>query len=536
MPPVAAPADNAAHLLIVDDDRRIRDLLSRYLLREGYRVTTAINVADARNKLGSLAFDLLVLDVMMPGETGFDLVRTIRTDSNVPILMLTARAETESRIEGLELGADDYLAKPFEARELSLRIANILKRAQPAPKVAESVRFGAFAFHLGTGELRRGDANVRLTDRERDMLRVLAHAPGETIPRLALAGDAASANERAVDVQVNRLRRKIELDPSNPLDRADRARHRLSSGGVTMTTLELGTTTLRRLRSAGSHFMAAWNGLSLWVKRFMPTGLYARSLMIIIAPMVILQSVVAFVFMERHWTTVTRRLSAAVTQDIAGSDRHLPAVSAGRAGRDAAAHRLRSSRARRRLPAGNRLAADRPKTILLAARPGLVGGDRGKQIRRPFWVDTVGNSALVEMRIQLDSSVMRIFARRNAAYASNSHIFLLWMVGTSLVLLGVAILFLRNQIKPILALADAAESFGKGREVADFRPRGAREVRRAAGAFVEMKGRVERTIEQRTIMLAGVSHDLRTLLTRFKLQLALLDDETERPGAQERRR
>ena len=150
-----------------------------------------------------------------------------------------------------------------------------------------------------------------------------------------------------------------------------------------------------------------------------------------------------------------------------------------------------------------------------------------KQIGRPFWIDTVGRSALVEIRIQLDNAVMRVFARRSAAYASNSEIFLLWMVGTSLVLLAVAIVFLRNQIKPILRLADAAESFGKGREVPNFRPRGAREVRRAAQAFIEMKTRIERAIEQRTAMLAGVSHDLRTVLTRFKLELALLGDSPE---------
>jgi two-component system osmolarity sensor histidine kinase EnvZ len=150
-----------------------------------------------------------------------------------------------------------------------------------------------------------------------------------------------------------------------------------------------------------------------------------------------------------------------------------------------------------------------------------------RQIRRPFWIDTVGRSSLVEIRILLDNQVMRVFARRNAAYASNSHIFLLWMVGTSLVLLGVAILFLRNQIRPILVLAHAAESFGKGREVPDFRPRGAREVRSAAQAFLDMKRRVERAMEQRTTMLAGVSHDLRTLLTRFKLELALLGEGSE---------
>src|SRR5690606_15729746 len=150
-----------------------------------------------------------------------------------------------------------------------------------------------------------------------------------------------------------------------------------------------------------------------------------------------------------------------------------------------------------------------------------------KQVARPFWIDTVGKSSQVEIRVQLDNTIMRVFARRNAAYASNSEIFLIWMVGTSVVLLAVALVFLRNQIKPILKLADAAESFGKGRDVPNFRPRGAREVRRAAAAFIEMKSRVERALEQRTTMLAGVSHDLRTVLTRFKLELALLGDSEE---------
>jgi two-component system osmolarity sensor histidine kinase EnvZ len=154
-----------------------------------------------------------------------------------------------------------------------------------------------------------------------------------------------------------------------------------------------------------------------------------------------------------------------------------------------------------------------------------------KQIGRPFWIDTVGKSALVEIRVQLDNTVMRVFARRSAAYASNSEIFLLWMVGTSIVLITVAVIFLRNQIKPILRLADAAESFGKGREVPNYRPRGAREVRRAAQAFIEMKTRVERAIEQRTAMLAGVSHDLRTVLTRFKLELALIKRKTPEVAA-----
>lgn len=210
--------DDAPHLLVVDDDRRIRDLLSRFLAGEGYRVSTAETAADARSRLKGLSFDLLILDVMMPGESGFDLAKAIRGDSNVPILMLTARDAAESRIKGLEMGADDYLSKPFEPRELSLRIANILKRAQPAaPQPVESVRFGPFVYHLARGELRKGDQIIRLTDREREMLRVLAGSPGETVTRLSLAGNGGSVSERAVDVQVNRLRRKIELNPANPL-------------------------------------------------------------------------------------------------------------------------------------------------------------------------------------------------------------------------------------------------------------------------------------------------------------------------------
>ncbi len=212
------PADDAPHLLVVDDDARIRSLLSRFLASEGYRVSTADSAAEARAKLHGLHFDLLILDVMMPGESGFDLAKSLRETSTVPILMLTARDESAMRIEGLQIGADDYVAKPFEPRELSLRINNILRRAQPAisPPV-ESVRFGDFVFHIARSELRRGEDIIRLTDREREMLKVLATSAGETVPRLALAGSDPAANERAVDVQVNRLRRKIERDPGNPL-------------------------------------------------------------------------------------------------------------------------------------------------------------------------------------------------------------------------------------------------------------------------------------------------------------------------------
>src|SRR3954463_9093060 len=213
----AQPSDDAPHLLLVDDDRRIRGLLSRFLTGEGYRVTTAMSAKDARAKLLGLHFDLLILDVMMPGETGFELARFIRISSSVPILMLTARHEAESRIEGLQLGADDYVAKPFEPRELILRIGNILKRAAPPPVARmESIAFGPFVYHLDRGELRRGEETIHLTDRERDMLRVLASARGETRPRGAPTGDG-TGKQRPGGGHITGLRRKIERDPANPL-------------------------------------------------------------------------------------------------------------------------------------------------------------------------------------------------------------------------------------------------------------------------------------------------------------------------------
>ncbi|HEY0291888.1 MAG TPA: response regulator transcription factor [Hansschlegelia sp.] len=211
--------DDALHLLVVDDDSRIRSLLHKFLTSNGYRVTTAASAAEARIKLDQFTFDLLVLDVMMPGENGLDLARAVRARSAVPILMLTARTETDDRIAGLETGADDYLSKPFNPRELLLRIGGILRRAGPTAGAASApeVRFGPFAFHRGRGELKRGEEVVRLTERERDLLAALAERPGQTVPRSAIAGDDAAPGDRAVDVVVTRLRRKIETDPANPI-------------------------------------------------------------------------------------------------------------------------------------------------------------------------------------------------------------------------------------------------------------------------------------------------------------------------------
>jgi two-component system osmolarity sensor histidine kinase EnvZ len=266
--------------------------------------------------------------------------------------------------------------------------------------------------------------------------------------------------------------------------------------------------------------------LGAFLYRIAPKGLYGRSLLIIIMPMVILQSVVAFAFMERHWQSVTRRLSAMVTSDIAAL---IDVYNAYPQDQDSATlsriARERLSLNVEILPPGP-LPAQGPRPFF-SVLDSAISRELERQIRRPFWIDTVGRSELIEIRIQLDRAVMRVFATRNHAYASNSHIFIMWMLGTSSVLLIVAILFLRNQIRPIQQLAYASEEFGKGREVANFRPRGAREVRAAANSFLMMKRRIERQIEQRTTMLNGVSHDLRTILTRFRLQVALIGEGPE---------
>ena len=210
--------ENQPHILVVDDDRRLRELLRRYLVDNGFVVTTASDAADGRAKLASLSFDLIVLDVMMPGESGLDFTASLRQQNETPILLLTAMAETADRIAGLEHGADDYLSKPFEPRELVLRINSILRRLAP-PAVADQapVRLGGVLFDAQREELRSGDRRIKLTTAEASLLRVLAANAGVTMSREELTDKSRiTGNARTVDVQVTRLRRKIEPDPRMP--------------------------------------------------------------------------------------------------------------------------------------------------------------------------------------------------------------------------------------------------------------------------------------------------------------------------------
>lgn len=216
-------SDVDPHLLIVDDDERIRGLLQKFLMRNGFLVSTARDAQHARRLLEGLEFDLIVLDVMMPGEDGISLTRDLRKTLSTPILLLTAKSEVEDRIAGLEAGADDYLAKPFEPKELRLRINSILRRmpevAEPdtSPKV---LKLGTMHYDIDRGEMWQGDAPVRLTATENQLMRIFAATPNEPVTRTKLVEDLGrdhgQAQERAVDVQITRLRRKIESDPKQP--------------------------------------------------------------------------------------------------------------------------------------------------------------------------------------------------------------------------------------------------------------------------------------------------------------------------------
>jgi two-component system phosphate regulon response regulator OmpR len=210
--------DELPHILVVDDDRRIRQLLHSYLADNGFRVSVAESAMVAREMMRGIVFDLVVLDIMMPGETGTAFTQSLRTQNDrVPVLMLSALAETSDRITGLESGSDDYLSKPFEPRELLLRVRNLLRRDGNAVRERAEVSFGGFSFNLQRGELRNGSELIRLTTRERDFLRILAMRAGSPVQRSELAPQGSDEGARSVDVQINRLRQKIESDPSNPV-------------------------------------------------------------------------------------------------------------------------------------------------------------------------------------------------------------------------------------------------------------------------------------------------------------------------------
>ena len=206
---------NIKNLLIVDDDQRIRDLLKEYLMNEGFVISTADSAENAREKIKYVTFDLIILDVMMPGDNGLKLTKEIRLVSQVPIILLTAKSEIDSKIEGLETGADDYITKPFSPKELILRINSILKRSEDKKVLNPLISFGAFVLNMETRDFSKSGKRIYLTEKELNLLMILAQSPGQPLSREDLAG--IDEPGRAVDVGINRLRKKIEDDPTMPI-------------------------------------------------------------------------------------------------------------------------------------------------------------------------------------------------------------------------------------------------------------------------------------------------------------------------------
>jgi len=260
-----------------------------------------------------------------------------------------------------------------------------------------------------------------------------------------------------------------------------------------------------------------------WFRRSMPRGLFGRSLLIIVMPMVLLQAVVTYLLFDRQWEAVTQRISRGVAAQIVLFVQSYETLGPDRFAAEAERLRETSFGLVPVIKSGAMIPETESPTYEILKQ--VFGRELSSRIGRPVWVDSDSHEDQVEILVQLDGAVLQVMAERKRVMSSNTHVWVLWMIGTSLILLSVAILFLRNQIRPIERLADAAEAFGKGRDVPDFRPSGATEVRRAALAFLDMRERISRFVQQRTDMLAGVSHDLRTPLTRMKLELAMMKDD-----------
>jgi two-component system, OmpR family, osmolarity sensor histidine kinase EnvZ len=259
-----------------------------------------------------------------------------------------------------------------------------------------------------------------------------------------------------------------------------------------------------------------------WFRRSMPKGLFGRSLIIIVMPVVVLQAVVTYLLFDRQWETVTTRISRGVAAQIALFVQSYETLGPEQFIAKAPKLGETSFGLKPSLKLGERIPATESPTYRLLKQ--VFVNELGSSIGRPVWIDSESLEDKVDIRIQLDGAVLQVMAERKRVMSTNTHVWVLWMIGTSLILLSVAIIFLRNQIRPIERLADAAEAFGKGRDAPDFRPSGATEVRRASLAFIDMRERISRFVQQRTDMLAGVSHDLRTPLTRMKLELAMMKD------------
>ena len=418
-----------------------------------------------------------------------------------------------------------------------LRIEAILRRAQDRPQASGPLSLGHCSFDPDRGELICEGEPVRLTEAEVALLRQLARTPHEAVERLELARDTVDPF-RAGRGRPGHLGygAEIETDPKSPrylqtvrgVGYAVLKKPRIDERAHQSSTPRLRGPVVPSPAAQGRQVMARRPRVfGRWIKRQMPKTLFGRSLLIIVLPVAIMQIAVTYVFFDAHWQTVTSRLSEGLAGDIAWAVESLsgrpharrlrPAVEAGRGLYEPLDRPAAGTQAARRTARG----ADAGRAVSGAHRPVVAAGPLSERLDSPFWFDTTRYPAFVDIRVAVPGGVMRVLAPRDRAFATQGHIFVLWMTVATILLTTIAILFIRNQVRAIERLANAAEAFGRGGDVPAFKPHGAREVRRAATAFLDMRARIQRHIDQRTTLLASVSHDLRTPLTRLKLALAL---------------
>jgi two-component system osmolarity sensor histidine kinase EnvZ len=478
---------NKFHILVVDDDDKIRKLIKQFLNEKGFIVSTAINAESAKLKIDIFNFNLIILDVMMPGQTGYDLTKELKQSKNVPIILLTAKGEVENRIHGLELGADDYLGKPFEPQELLLRVKNIIKMNANI-NASESAKIGEAELNLSKMTIRLNKKVKKINSSEKNILVKMLSSPGRIFSRSEIGKISKISKERSIDVIITRLRKKIEINPKNPKF-------------------------LQTIR--GSY------GLNKILKKILPRGLFYRSLIIVATPIIILQLTISIVFFDSIWIKANKGMTKSLISEIKTLFDIYRANNKDNAEFLTAIYKKNfdfviNIKKNENLPKtkSDRRFSPMDRSLRREMKP--VFGNN-------YWFDTVTYIDLVDLRIQSDNGIIQIFFPKNKIAPSSVRIFVLWLTLPSVLLILIALVFLKNQTRPIVNLARAAERFGKGESIDNLRPSGASEIRKATFEFDRMMKRINRHLTQRSEMLSGISHDLRTPLTRLKLQLAMMD-------------
>ena len=481
-----------AHILVVDDDDGIRSLVKKYLNENKYLVTTAVSAEDATEKVKIIKFDLLVLDIMMPGKSGLEFIQENKNKLETPVILLTAKGEANERIEGLEIGADDYLPKPFEPKELILRIQNIINKTKQNDQL-RVIEFDDIKIDLNKQMIIKKDTEYKINNTEKVILEKMINNPGKTFSREDIGVLINLDKERSIDVIITRLRKKLRLIQKiqnfyKPLEEQD-----------------------------------MFYGLNKFVKNILPKRLFYRALLIVAVPVIVLQIVVTFVFFDSLWIKTNKGMTKAVVNEIStfievyndeiynkNEITNLFSIY-----QDLNIEFIQDNDFNYNHDERWFSPIDRTLRRELKSRYGTS----------EFWFDTTGYKELIDIRIKYQDGYFKFLIPRDRVTSSSARIFALWITVPALIMVLISLIFLKNQTRPITNLARAAEKFGKGEEIEEFKPSGAAEIRQAGYEFDKMRKRIIRHLNQRSEMLSGISHDLRTPLTRMKLQIAFIKEK-----------